>query len=61
MALYLFGAFQTKHDSPINGGLGTFRVVLATLVLAFTVYMVPGLSGAPLKLISAFPPSSFLF
>jgi len=56
MALYLFGVFQTKHDSPINGGLGTFRVVLATLVLGFTVYMLPGLSGAPLKLISAFPP-----
>ena len=56
MSLYLFGVFQTKHDSPLTGGLGTFRVVLATLTLAFTVYMLPGLSGAPLKLISAFPP-----
>ncbi len=56
MTLYLFGVFQTKHDSPLTGGLGTFRVVLATLSLAFTVYMLPGLSGAPLKLISAFPP-----
>jgi len=56
MSLYLFGVFQTKHDSPITGGLGTFRVVLATITLAFTVYMLPGLSGAPLKLISAFPP-----
>ena len=56
MSLYLFGVFQTKHDSPLTGGIGTFRVVLATLTLAFTVYMLPGLSGAPLKLISAFPP-----
>jgi thiol:disulfide interchange protein len=56
MSLYLFGVFQTKHDSPLTGGLGTFRVVLATLTLAFTIYMLPGLSGAPLKLISAFPP-----
>lgn len=56
MSLYLFGVFQTKHDSPLTGGLGTFRVVLATITLAFTIYMLPGLSGAPLKLISAFPP-----
>jgi thiol:disulfide interchange protein DsbD len=56
MALYLFGVYQTKHDSPINGGIGTFRVMMATITLAFTVYMIPGLFGAPLKLISAFPP-----
>ena len=56
MTLYLFGVYQTKHDSPINGGIGTFRVMVATLSLMFTVYMIPGLFGAPLKLISAFPP-----
>jgi thiol:disulfide interchange protein DsbD len=56
MALYLFGVFQTKHDSPITNGIGTFRVMLATIALAFTIYMIPGLFGAPLKLISAFPP-----
>lgn len=56
LTLYLFGVYQTKHDSPITGGLGTFRVVLATICLAFTLYMIPGMFGAPLKLISAFPP-----
>ncbi|MFK8037684.1 MAG: protein-disulfide reductase DsbD family protein [Crocinitomicaceae bacterium] len=56
MTLYLFNGFSTKHDSPVNGGLGTFRILIATLSLMFTVYMVPGLFGAPLKLISAFPP-----
>ena len=56
MTMYLFGMYQTKHDSPINGGLGTFRIMIATLSLMFTVYMIPGLFGAPLKLISAFPP-----
>ena len=56
LTLYLFGVFQTKHDSPINGGLGTFRVMIATLSLMFTVYMIPGMFGAPLKMISAFPP-----
>ncbi len=56
MTMYLFGLFSTKHDSPLNGGLGTFRVMIATLSLMFTIYMIPGLFGAPLKLISAFPP-----
>jgi thiol:disulfide interchange protein len=60
LSLYLFGLFQTKHDSPIKGGLGTFRVVLGTFMLMFTVYLVPGLFGAPVKLISAFaPPQSY--
>lgn len=56
LTFYLFGLFQTKHDSPITGGLGSFRVVMGTLVLIFTIYLIPGLFGAPLKLISAFPP-----
>lgn len=56
LTLYLFGVFQTKHDSPLTGGLGTFRVMIATLSLMFTVYMIPGMFGAPLKMISAFPP-----
>ncbi|MDX1348690.1 MAG: cytochrome c biogenesis protein CcdA [Putridiphycobacter sp.] len=56
MTLYLFNIFSTKHDSPVNGGIGTFRIIIATLSLMFTVYMLPGLFGAPLKLISAFPP-----
>lgn len=56
LSLYLFGVFQTKHDSPITGGLGTFRVMIGVLCLMFTVYMIPGMFGAPLKLISAFPP-----
>ncbi|MFT5820447.1 MAG: cytochrome c biogenesis protein CcdA [Crocinitomix sp.] len=56
LTLYLFGVYQTKHDSPITGGLGTFRVMIGTLCLMFTVYMIPGMFGAPLKMISAFPP-----
>jgi len=56
LTMYLFGLFQTKHDSPITGGLGTFRVVLGTFVFIFTMYLVPGMFGAPVKIISAFPP-----
>jgi thiol:disulfide interchange protein len=54
-ALYLFGKIMTPHDSPITH-ISVGRLSLGLLVSAFTVYMIPGLFGAPLKLISAFPP-----
>ena len=54
-ALYLFGKIMTPHDSPTTH-ISISRLSLGLLVLAFTVYMIPGLFGAPLKLISAFPP-----
>lgn len=54
-AFYLFGKITTPHDSPLTH-ISVGRLSLGLLVLAFTVYMVPGLFGAPLKLISAFPP-----
>lgn len=54
-ALYLFGKITLPHDSPLTH-ISVGRLSLALLVLAFTVYMIPGLFGAPLKLISAFPP-----
>ncbi len=55
LALYLFGKLQLPHDSPldhISVGRLSFGMVIAT----FTIYMIPGLWGAPLNLISAFPP-----
>ncbi|GGC91322.1 thiol:disulfide interchange protein DsbD [Flavobacterium lutivivi] len=54
-ALYLFGKITLPHDSPLSH-ISVGRLSLGLLVLAFTVYMIPGLFGAPLKLISAFPP-----
>lgn len=54
-ALYLFGKITTPHDSPVTH-ISVGRLSLALLVSAFTIYMIPGLFGAPLKLISAFPP-----
>ena len=54
-AFYLFGKITTPHDSPLPH-LSVGRLTLGLLVLAFTIYMIPGLFGAPLKLISAFPP-----
>ena len=55
LAFYLFGKIQLPHDSPITH-ISVGRLSLGLLVLAFTVYMIPGLWGAPLNLISAFPP-----
>ncbi len=55
LALYLFGKIQLPHDSPVSH-ISVGRLSLGLLVLAFTIYLVPGLWGAPLKLISGFPP-----
>ena len=54
-ALYLFGKFMLPHDSPITH-LSVGRLYMAILVSMFTLYLIPGLWGAPLKLISGFPP-----
>ncbi|WP_437440997.1 protein-disulfide reductase DsbD family protein [Sinomicrobium kalidii] len=55
LALYLFGKISLPHDSPLKH-ISVGRLGLGLLVLSFTVYLVPGLWGAPLKLISGFPP-----
>lgn len=56
LALYLFGKIQLPHDSPLPN-ISVGRLSLGLLVLTFTIYMIPGLWGAPLKLISGFPPA----
>ena len=55
LAFYLFGKIQLPHDSPVNH-ISVGRLSLGLIVLSFTIYMIPGLWGAPLNLISAFPP-----
>jgi len=55
MALYLFGKITLPHDSP-SSSISVGRLSFGLLVLSFTIYMIPGLWGAPLKLINAFPP-----
>jgi len=55
LAFYLFGKIQLPHDSPLTH-ISVGRLSLGLLVLSFTIYMFPGLWGAPLNLISAFPP-----
>lgn len=55
LALYLFGKITLPHDSPL-AFISVGRLMMGLLVLTFTVYLIPGLWGAPLKIISAFPP-----
>jgi thiol:disulfide interchange protein DsbD len=55
LSLYLFGKISLPHDSPLTH-ISVGRLSLGLLVLTFTIYMIPGLWGAPLKLINAFPP-----
>lgn len=55
LAFYLFGKIKLPHDSDLTH-ISVGRLSLGLVVLMFTIYMVPGLWGAPLKLISGFPP-----
>ncbi len=55
LGLYLLGKLRFPHDSEVKH-VSVFRLFLAMISLAFAVYMVPGLWGAPLKSISAFAP-----
>lgn len=55
LALYLFGKITLPHDSPMTH-VSVGRLLMGLLVLTFTIYLIPGLWGAPLKLINAFPP-----
>lgn len=58
LGLYLLGKIKFPHDDD-NTKVGVGRFFLAMLSLAFSIYMIPGLWGAPLKAVSAFaPPTS---
>ena len=55
LAFYLFGKITLPHDSPMPH-ISVGRLSFGLVVLAFTIYLIPGLWGAPLKVISGFPP-----
>ena len=56
LGAYLLGAFNFSHYGAPDKSVGTVRFFLALASLAFTVYLLPGLWGAPLKSASAFVP-----
>ncbi len=55
MGFYLLGKLRFKGDDEVKE-IGTLRLFLAIADLAFVVWMIPGLWGAPLKGISGFLP-----
>ncbi len=55
-ALYLFGRYMLPHDYEKADKIGVGRLVMAILVTTFTFYMIPGLWGAPLKILSGLTP-----
>lgn len=58
MGIYLMGWFKLPHDSEVKH-ISVTRLFFAITALSFTIYLIPGLWGAPLKLISGFPPPDF--
>jgi len=55
LTLYLLGKLKLPHDSDLKH-ISVTRLLLAVVTGMFTLYLIPGLWGAPLKLIAAFPP-----
>jgi thiol:disulfide interchange protein len=55
MGLYLLGKLKFSHDSELKF-VSVPRLMMAIIILSFTIYMIPGLWGAPLRSISAFLP-----
>lgn len=58
LGVYLLGHIKFPHDDDSNR-VSVPRFFLALMSLAFAVYMVPGLWGAPLKAVSAFAPPMY--
>lgn len=56
LGAYLMGWFKLSHDSDLKY-VSVGRLMMAILAFIFTIYLIPGMWGAPLKLISGFPPS----
>ncbi len=55
IGLYLLGKIQFAHDSPVVK-LSVTRFMFALTALVFTVYLIPGMWGAPLRLIDGIAP-----
>ena len=56
LGLYLIGKLKFPHDDPEQKAMPVPAIMLGLCSLAFSVYMLPGLWGAPCKAVSAFAP-----
>ena len=60
IGFYLLGKIRMPHDSPIEK-ISVPRAMLAIFSLSFVVYMIPGMFGAPLKMLAGYiPPQTTL-
>ncbi|WP_282628027.1 protein-disulfide reductase DsbD family protein [Empedobacter sedimenti] len=55
LGLYLLGKFRLELDSPVQT-IGVSRMLFALVSISFAIYMIPGLWGGPLKLLSGLTP-----
>jgi thiol:disulfide interchange protein DsbD len=58
IGLYLIGKIKFHHDSE-HKYVSVPKLLLAIIAFSFTLYLIPGMFGAPLKLIGGFPPPDY--
>ncbi|HRA59141.1 MAG TPA: cytochrome c biogenesis protein CcdA [Bacteroidia bacterium] len=58
LGFYLLGKLKFSHDSDVKH-ITVPRLMFAIISLTFTLYLIPGIWGAPLRMISGFPPPEF--
>ena len=58
LGFYLLGKIVLPHDSKLER-VGVWRLILSIIVFTFVIYLIPGMFGAPLKLLAGYlPPQS---
>jgi len=57
LGIYLLGKLQLPHDSPVER-ISVPRLMLAMFSFWFVLYLVPGMWGAPLRMLGGFIPSN---
>ena len=55
LGLYLLGKIRLPHDSVLTS-VSVPRLLLAIVTFSFVVYLIPGLFGAPLKILAGYLP-----
>ena len=55
MGIYLLGKIRFSHDSPVEK-ISVPRFMFAFLALSFSIYLLPGMWGAPLSMIDGIAP-----
>lgn len=58
MGIYLLGKLRFSHDSETHS-VSTTRLMFAILTFSFALYMLPGVWGAPVKLLSGILPPEY--